>query len=130
MTVIDSKQLTSKEFKTATGCEIAVPGSASYAESEQCFRQRFAAVSQPGNVSPAKGDGKAFKRSYKTEAECVEIICSNSRNCTSQGCQGCVVPTFGPPDMGYCYAYQPPPPAPPNIKLTIPYIIYPNTGGG
>jgi len=125
MTVIDSKQLTSKEFKTTIGCEIAVPGSAFYAESEQCFRQRFAAVSQPGYVSPAKGDGKTFKRSTpaKTEDECILIACSTRSNCSSIGCRTCIVPIFTEDWTGFCIAFDPPPPSPGYPRLSIPFLL-------
>ena len=98
-TVIHSKQLTAEEFYSWTGCEIAAPGSASEAETEQCFQQKTAAASQPGGVSPTKCDGKIFERQYACEV----FICQTHYYCMTLTLSRCVCCLFLTQYAGICF---------------------------
>ncbi|OXV09791.1 hypothetical protein Egran_02446 [Elaphomyces granulatus] len=84
-TVIDSKQLTPEEFKTLTGCNMAMQPSADL-ETEQCMQNK---PTIPNSDVSMKRDKEVFKR----ELTCALFFCRDSFECTrltTVTCKGCL----------------------------------------
>jgi hypothetical protein len=84
-TVIDSKQLTPEEFKTLTGCNMAMQPSADL-ETEQCMQNK---TTIPNSDISMKRDNEVFERALA----CAMYFCRDSFQCarlTTVTCSGCL----------------------------------------